>query len=125
MSSNHSALVAASASAYVCHNPHCTSRRTSFASEKAFTMHCQQSPACLVFIRNEVCGTGTTTTIPSHSTDVEHNATAVNNPVMTSSKQASHLHCEVTNCQHVGDGTAKDFISSNDDTNQDEHCKQQ
>ena len=29
-------------------------RRTSFASKEAFTMHCQLSPACLVFIRDEL-----------------------------------------------------------------------
>ena len=86
MSSNDSSHMAASASAYVYHNPHCTSCRTSLASEKAFTMHCQRSRACLVFIRDEVCGTPTTTTTTSHFADVEHNATSVNNPIMTSTK---------------------------------------
>ena len=120
MSSHHSALVAASA--YVCHNPHCTSRRTSFAREKAVTMHCQRSPACLVFIRNTVRGTATTTNnTTSHSTDVEHKATSVINPVMTCTKRASLLYCEVINEQHVADGTAMDFLLSNDDTNQDDY----
>ena len=98
MSSN----MAASASAYVCHNPHCTSRRTSFASEKAFTMHCQQSPSCLVFIRDEVRGSATSSTT-SH-------AASVNNPIMTSTKRASILRCEVINKQYVGDDTTMDFL---------------
>ena len=102
MSSNLSALVAASA--YVCHNPHCTSRRTSFASEKAFTMHCQRSTACLLFIRDEVHGSATSTTTTSH-------AASINNPIKTSTKQASLLRCEVINEQHVGDDTTSmDFL---------------
>ena len=110
----------ASASAYVCHNPHCTSRRTSFANEKAFTMHCQQCWACLVFIRDEVLR-GTPTTTTSHFADVEHNArTSVNNPVMTSTNRASFLHCEIINEQHVGDVTSMDFLFSNVDTNHNE-----
>ena len=66
--------------AYVCHNPHCISCRTTFAIKKAFTVHCQRSPACRVFIRDDLHGTSATTT-SSHSTDVEHNATSVNNPL--------------------------------------------
>ena len=79
-------------------------------------MHCQRSPACLVFIRDEVCGTDTsTTTNPAHFNDVKHNATAVHNPIMTSTKRASVMRCEITNGQHVGNCTAMDFVLSNDD----------
>jgi hypothetical protein len=121
MFSKHSSLVAASAaSANVFHNPHCISRRTSFASKMAFTMHCQRSPACLVFIRDELHGTSATTTT-SHSTDVEHNATSVNNPIMTSTKQTSLMCCEVINEQHVGDDTSMEFLLSKLDTNHHDH----
>ena len=48
------------------HNPHCISRRTSFASEKAFTMHCQRFPVRLVYIRDELHGTSATTKQPYH-----------------------------------------------------------
>jgi hypothetical protein len=41
----------ASLSVFVCHNPHCMSRRKSFATEKAFTMHFQRSPPCFEFVR--------------------------------------------------------------------------
>ena len=105
--------VAASAPAYVCHNPHCTSRRTSFACEKTFTMRCQRSPACLVFIRDDTRGSETSTTT-SH-------AAYVNNPIMTRTKRASLLHCEIINEQHVGDDTAKEFLLSNVDTNYDDY----
>ena len=46
--------------------------------------------------------------------------TAVHNPIMTSTKQASILCCKIMNDQHVGNGTAMDFVLSNDDTNQDD-----
>ena len=91
MSSNHFSFAAASASAFVCHNPHCTSRHTSFASEKAFTMHCQRSPIRFNFIRDAVRGIGSITT--SQAIDVlEQNATLVINPVITSLKRASVIH---------------------------------
>jgi hypothetical protein len=115
MSSNHFSFAAASASAFVCLNPHCTSRCTSFASEKAFTMHCQRSPICFNFIRDAVRGIGTMTT--SQSMDVlEQNATLVGNPVITSLKRASVLRCDIINEQNVGDDTAVGFSSSNVDT---------
>ena len=72
-------------------------------------MHCQRSPACLVFIRDELHGTSATNT-PSHSIDVEHNATSGNNPIMTSTKQTSLTHCEVINEQHIGDNTSMKFL---------------
>ena len=97
MSSN----VAAFASAYVCHNPHCTSHQPPFASEKAFTMHCQRSAASLVFIRAEVRGSATSTTT-SH-------AVSVNNPIMTSTKRASLLRRDVINEQYDGEDTAMDI----------------
>ena len=95
-------------------------RSESFASEKAFTMHCQRSPIRFNFIRDAVRGIGSITT--SQAIDVlEQNATLVINPVITSLKRASVLRCDVINEQNVGNDTAVGFSSSNVDTDHDDH----
>ena len=109
MSSKSSAVAAGSVSVYVCHNPECTSRRTSFANEKAFTMHCQRYPTCLDFIHHAVRGSANSTTTAQSIEVPDDNATPVQYPIVTSLKRAHLLRREVINGPHLGDDTGMEF----------------
>jgi hypothetical protein len=78
-------------SLFVCYNPHCMSRRNSFATEKAFTMHFQRSPPCLEFVRREQ-------THPPTAPIVQHCANATfDDTVFTTTKRPRQLRCEIVN----------------------------
>jgi hypothetical protein len=78
-------------SLFVCYNPHCMSRRNSFATEKAFTMHFQRSPLCLEFVRREQ-------THPPTAPIVQHCANATfDDTVFTTTNRPRQLRCEIVN----------------------------
>ena len=95
---------------FVCPNPHCSSRRTSFATEKALTMHCQKSPPCVAYLRHD-----RTKTDPSALTGHKRNNSAMLNPRISSTKSATVLRCEMQNNNDYSGTAIEEMLLSDDD----------
>ena len=81
-------------SGFVCINPHCGSRRHSFANERAYTMHIERSLPCFQFLRQHEASMNTA----RQHTGIKRTADEVDSTIKVTSKtKATRLQCEHVN----------------------------